>query len=284
MPDVPYISVITPAFHARKTITHTVYSVLAQTYPHWEMLIISDDGNNYEPILLSQDIHDSRIRFLSSGGTATGESHARNTGLAAAKGSIIALLDADDTFMPEKLERCVPMLERAPVVSCALELVTAEGKHLRNVGDRISTGLVNAETYKTHNFSSETMLLFRRSMIDCRYDGTLRTLADHDFALRCFEKTPVFYHIAEPLQRYYKHPGSVSNNTAAHRLFDASKQKILQRLAEGYYAFADASANRALQRFYAISQHAEREYEARLQIDPETLFEDIIEPMLMEKS
>ena len=72
MPSIHYyhsglVSIITPAYQAHQTLARAVHSLLEQVYPHWEMLIISDDGSDYEPHLLAQGIADSRLRFLSTG-------------------------------------------------------------------------------------------------------------------------------------------------------------------------------------------------------------------------
>ena len=66
------VAIITPAWKAQATILTTVQSALAQTHAAWELWLIADDGFDYEPFLAEAGIRDSRIRFLSSGGTGRG--------------------------------------------------------------------------------------------------------------------------------------------------------------------------------------------------------------------
>lgn len=104
----PQVSVIMPAYKAAGTIVESVRSVLAQTYIDWELLIAADDDTNYQNILAAAKIEDSRIRFGKTHATACGPSVARNVGIDMAKGSVLAFLDSDDLFLPQKLEVLLP--------------------------------------------------------------------------------------------------------------------------------------------------------------------------------
>ncbi|NCY25816.1 MAG: glycosyltransferase, partial [Alphaproteobacteria bacterium] len=94
----PAVSVLVPAFRAQAHIARAVASVLAQTMPAWELIIIADDGQDYAPVLHAQGITDPRIRFASSGAVRSGCARPRNVGLSLARAPIIAMLDADDLF------------------------------------------------------------------------------------------------------------------------------------------------------------------------------------------
>lgn len=97
----PEISIIIPVYNGEKYLAETLQSILSQTFSSYEIIIVDDgstDGTrsvlrNFEP----------KIRFFSQ--AHAGISAARNRGLAEARGKWIAFLDADDLFMPEKLER-----------------------------------------------------------------------------------------------------------------------------------------------------------------------------------
>ncbi len=115
MTDTPTFSVLLPFFNDRETLGEAIESVLAQTYESWELLAI-DDGSNDGSAELADGFaaNDARIRVLhrpNGGGAA-----ARNTGLAVAQGRYCALLDADDLWLPAKLERQLPLLEPDTVV------------------------------------------------------------------------------------------------------------------------------------------------------------------------
>jgi glycosyltransferase involved in cell wall biosynthesis len=107
------VSVIIPVYGAETYIAETLRSLLAQTYPYFEALLV-DDGSPDRSIEICQRFTDSRIRIIRQ--TNRGLPGARNTGIRHAKGDYIAFLDADDLWQPDKLEKHVAHLERSPQV------------------------------------------------------------------------------------------------------------------------------------------------------------------------
>lgn len=99
------ISVIMAAYNAESTIRRSIASVLSQTYPHFELLVI-DDGSHDATAAAADEMAagDARIRVLKNGENH-GVSYTRKRGLDAARGAWVAILDADDTWAPEKLEK-----------------------------------------------------------------------------------------------------------------------------------------------------------------------------------
>lgn len=101
------ISIIVPVYNVKKFIRETMDSVLTQTYPHWELLLVEDgssDGSEDEIAAYMEEKKDPRIRLIRQSFNQ-GAAKARNRGLKEALGRYIAYLDADDLWMPEKLER-----------------------------------------------------------------------------------------------------------------------------------------------------------------------------------
>jgi glycosyltransferase involved in cell wall biosynthesis len=110
---MPKISVIIPLYNAEQYIARTLYSVLNQTYPDFEVIIV-DDGSIDLGIEICQSFNDSRIKIIRQGNR--GLPGARNTGIRHAQGDYIALLDSDDLWSPHKLDRHVAHLEQEPTV------------------------------------------------------------------------------------------------------------------------------------------------------------------------
>jgi glycosyltransferase involved in cell wall biosynthesis len=113
------VSIIVPFFNAARFIRETVESVLGQTYDDWELLLI-DDGSTDDSTRMARDwaaAHD-RIFYLEHPGHENrGASMARNLGIEEARGEFIAFLDADDIWLPDKLERQVEIMSRHPEVA-----------------------------------------------------------------------------------------------------------------------------------------------------------------------
>jgi glycosyltransferase involved in cell wall biosynthesis len=107
------ISVIIPTYNAEKFIAKTIQSVLDQTYQDFEILVIDDESSD-RSVEVCQRFKDDRLRIISQ--KNRGVPGARNTGIRAAKGELIALLDADDIWLPEKLAAHVQHLDQRPEV------------------------------------------------------------------------------------------------------------------------------------------------------------------------
>ncbi|MEL6460498.1 MAG: glycosyltransferase family 2 protein [Cyanobacteria bacterium J06641_2] len=107
------VSVIIPVYNAEKYIAATVQSVLSQTYKNFEIIIV-DDGTPDNSVKICQKFNDSRIRIIHQANR--GLPGARNTGIRHAQGDYLAFLDADDIWLPEKLEKHVEHLNSSPTV------------------------------------------------------------------------------------------------------------------------------------------------------------------------
>jgi len=109
---VPVVSVIIPAFRAQATIARAIRSVLDQSIVDWEAIVEADDEIDCATALKHAGVNDSRIRFMSTGRVGSGCHHARNFGLASARGDFIAALDADDLFLPTRLATLLPLASK----------------------------------------------------------------------------------------------------------------------------------------------------------------------------
>lgn len=121
----PHVSVLMPAFNAESYIAKAIDSVLAQTYPNFELVVINDGSIDLTAKVV-ESYSDSRLRLINKPKNE-GLAFARNAGLKAAKGRYVAWLDADDFAHPRRLERQVRILERMPLVGLC-------GSWVRTVG------------------------------------------------------------------------------------------------------------------------------------------------------
>lgn len=101
------ISIIVPVYNVENFIEETMDSVLAQTHTDWELLLVEDCSNDNTVTLIRQYMErtgDSRIRLLRQPANM-GAARARNRGMQEAEGRYVSYLDADDLWVPQKLER-----------------------------------------------------------------------------------------------------------------------------------------------------------------------------------
>ena len=114
------VSIIMPAYNASKYIAESVDSVLAQTYQNWELIIIDDGSKDNTAEIIGKYVNnDKRIKFIQQ--KNAGSAAARNNGIRYAQGRYIALLDADDLWLPEFLDKQIECMEKhsAICVSCS---------------------------------------------------------------------------------------------------------------------------------------------------------------------
>lgn len=169
----PVVSVIMPSYNARDYIDDAIRSVLAQTVTDWELFVIDDgsgDGTYERAVALAGD--DPRIRVLKNEQNM-GVSATRNRGISLSRGRYIALLDCDDIWYPEKLERQLARMEEtgAAFCYCAYAIVGADGKTVRSyypvpetvdyaslLGENVmlcSSVLLSAELAKQYPFNTD---------------------------------------------------------------------------------------------------------------------------------
>lgn len=119
MADTPLVSAIVIFLNAEAFLQEAIDSILAQSYQHWELLLV-DDGSSDGSTAIAQQLAAQRpeqVRYLEHPGHVNrGMSASRNLGIRHARGDYIAFLDADDVWLPEKLEEQVSILESYPEV------------------------------------------------------------------------------------------------------------------------------------------------------------------------
>jgi glycosyltransferase involved in cell wall biosynthesis len=122
-PERPLVSVVMIFFQAERFIAEAIESVIAQTHPGWELLLVDDGATDGSAAIAqryaARDPHRIRCLRHPDGGNH-GMAASRNLGMRAAKGEVLAFLDADDVWMPHRLERHLELLARRPRPAVAI--------------------------------------------------------------------------------------------------------------------------------------------------------------------
>jgi len=105
----PVVSVVIPAYNQARFLGEAIRTVLTQTYPHYEIIVVNDASQDDTDSVVRQ-FDDPRLRCITHDRNR-GLSEARNTGIRAARGDLVAFLDGDDLFHPDKLGAHVGFLE-----------------------------------------------------------------------------------------------------------------------------------------------------------------------------
>ena len=187
----PAISVILPVHNRADTLARAIESVLAQAFTDFELIVI-DDGSSDSSRDIAKDFEDHRVCLIELGSNRGGNV-ARNEGLKTARAPLIAFLDSDDTYLPNKLERVVAEFERRPGLELLVdsfikvqppgsrrERVTRRNPVIRDQ-DVFREALFTRQLWKaTPSISVRRDAAIRAGM----FDESLRRLQDFDFLIR----------------------------------------------------------------------------------------------------
>jgi glycosyltransferase involved in cell wall biosynthesis len=179
------VSVVIPAYNAERTLRETVESVLAQTYRELEVIVVDDGSTDNTESTVRDYAEKGRIQYIKreNGGIAAG----RNTGLRLATGKYVSLLDHDDLWDPDKIERQVRFLEESGVdfIFCYVRRLGLDGKIHDFPVEKIQ-GVDPLEDLLKHNMIYSSTVLFKRSILtDVGFlDETFRYNEDWDWYLR----------------------------------------------------------------------------------------------------
>ena len=224
------VSIIMPAFNAGETIAYAIKSVLDQTYPCFELIVI-DDGSTDSTILKVNSFADNRIRLLSQ--PNQGVSVARNYGISRSSGEFIAFLDADDAWYRDKLQIQISILRQRQdldLVFSSFEVFSAQGVSNSPVYMECfnSTGLYSTRVLVVDFIPTLTVLL-RKSLLkesnsEC-FDPLLHGTEDWDLWIRLLQKANVFF-VPQKLAYYRTSLIGLSGNFLRHH---DEELKVLQK-------------------------------------------------------
>lgn len=224
----PKVSVIIPAYNQAHYLSHAIQSVLAQTFTHWEAIIV-DDGSTDNTQAVAASYASSNIHYIYQANQ--GLSAARNTGIGAARGDYLAFLDSDDELEPEFLQSCLASLvedSSFAAVYTQTRFIDQSGKLLPSENTRSLSGAAFRQQLRQGGFFPPVSVVVRSDVVREAglFDTQLTSLEDWDLWLRISNHYPM-RGLPISLVRYRVYPGSMSTNAArmhANRLAVVAKQ------------------------------------------------------------
>ena len=251
----PLVSVVMPAFNAVSFLADSVASVAAQTHRAVELLIV-DDGSSDDTVRVAEEFaaRDQRVRVIRSP-RHVGTSAARNLALDAMRGDYVCFLDADDAFLPNKIEMQVAFLQANPSYGLVFSDVYHSYGNLQPI--RLHrTGvppLSFHELLTVRNWFTPIVPLLTRSLVRSvgPFDENLVPAEDWDYWIRCAEVTS-FGYLPGPVGVYREHRDQTSRQSerirmAQERLIDkhfSRTQRIYARARAACYLSAARNSKR----------------------------------------
>jgi glycosyltransferase involved in cell wall biosynthesis len=225
----PLISIVIPVFNAGKYLDRAIASVRTQTFADFELFLV-DDGSTDDAVGRARSIQDSRFCFMRQ--SHQGAPVALNRALAAASGEFVALLDADDFWAPNKLERHLEYFQAHPDADLTFTGVVYVGTDddPLNLPQRLPAGRFTFEQlFVDYVIASSSTMAFRKTatQIAGSFDPAMLYMYDVDFVLRVARIRPAnVVGMTEPLTFYRRRPGQQTSDWRAMAQYRA---KLLDR-------------------------------------------------------
>jgi glycosyltransferase involved in cell wall biosynthesis len=257
MSEAPLVSIVTAFHNAEAFLREAIESVLAQHYEHWRLLLIDDGSRDGSSMVARQyaATHPDRIVYLEHVNHENrGAAASRNTGMRAATGQYVAILDADDVWLPHKLEQQVALLEAhqeaAMVCGASLYWHGWTGRPEDLARDAVADlGIESARVYEPPALLSllyplgsggapcPSNILLRRSMMDPdggfeeHFRGHYQLYEDQAFLAKIYLTRRVVV-TRELWDKYRIHAGSCVSSVVAAGQYDAVRQFFLAWLSD----------------------------------------------------
>ena len=240
--ESPRVSVIIPTYNRSWCLSEAIDSVLSQTFQDMELIVVDDGSTDQTPALLSR--YADRLRVLRQ--TNRGVSAARNHGIQAAGGELIALLDSDDTWQPDKLARQVAFFDTHPdALICQTEeiwirrgmRVNPKHRHRKPSGWIFEASLALC-------LVSPSAVMMRRELLQEMggFDESLPACEDYDLWLRVSLRYPIHLIDAALVIKRGGHKDQLSRQHSLDRYRIQSLGKIVdsERLTDDQSRAANA--------------------------------------------
>lgn len=240
------VSIITPTYNAARFIAETIYSVKAQTFTNWEMIVVDDcSSDNTVDIVKKEMEYDTRIKLLELKRNS-GPASARNQAISAANGDFLAFLDSDDLWLSQKLEKQLIFMEKNN-----LAFSYTDYRIMTEVGERTDIVFKVPAKIEYKTLLKNTMIGTLTVMLDKRKVGRVQMPLHRD----CSEDFGLWlsilstgidaYGLNEELAIYRKCENSLSSNKlkSAQKTWNTYRKVEKINIPSALWYFANYSIN-----------------------------------------
>jgi glycosyltransferase involved in cell wall biosynthesis len=232
----PLVSVVIPCYNVQAYVADSIRSALDQTYRHLEVIVVNDGATDATQAVIDatlEDRRDPRVRVVQQ--PNGGLSAARNSGLLAATGALIAFLDGDDTWRADKIEQHVKAMQtdgRIGLSFCFSEYMTEDGRH---TGAVLATSIHEPtlkDMIRRNHFGNGSTVVARRECFELAgcFSPELKSCEDYEMWCRILWVTACrAVCVPRPLTRYRLRETSLSFNVMK---FTANAELSVRRLRD----------------------------------------------------
>jgi glycosyltransferase involved in cell wall biosynthesis len=233
-PVTPRVTVVIPVFNGEAFVAAAIDSALAQTVPDIEVVVV-DDGSvdRTAEIVSAQAEADARVIVIQQ--PNRGLSAARNAGIRRAGAPSIAFLDADDRWLPEKLERQLPLLGPRTVVYADAHRVGPNDEAMGRISEHLKIDDASFERLLDGNVVPVLTAVIGADLLRevSGFDERLRSAEDWHLWLRLAAAGASFQYVPEALAVYQIRPGALSSDPVWMATWRLEALRLLSRQLDG---------------------------------------------------
>lgn len=215
---IPLVSVIVPAYNCERTIEDALASVQRQTFQDLELILVNDASTDGTAALLRQATMPHEAWQVIDLPANAGPAAARNRGIAEARGTWLAFLDADDVWVDDRLGFQLDIMQQDPAAAmCCGRVLPFDKQEAGNREDDVPDGITNSvrkialDEFARHNPVATSTVLVRKAAVNevGGFDPCFRGPEDYDLWMRLAARQPLLF-VERPLAMYRAVAGSLS--------------------------------------------------------------------------
>jgi len=233
------VSVVIPTFNHADFLRSAIQSVIDQTYTNWEAIIVNNFSTD-NTIGVVAEFNDPRIQLVNYRNQGV-IAASRNEGVRLATGSVVAFLDSDDHWFPDKLVKCVEQIDQGNDVVCHGENWSSEGLPVRAVFYGPAKNSTPKKLLFRGNCISTSATIVRTSTLNevggFSENSEFITAEDYELWIKLAKVTERFYFLHEILGEFRRHDQSASS--AVQRHLDAELSVIAHHSSQNMSSFGD---------------------------------------------
>lgn len=239
----PLVSIITPSYNSELFIDETIKSVLDQIHINWEMIIVDDCSTDNSRDIIEKYIQlDSRIKLIKNNPNL-GVAQSRNRAIEEAQGDYIALLDSDDIWLPNKLEKQLELMQKENVLMSfsAYNTINEDGEEIGFFP--INEKVTYSDMLKTSSIGTLTTIYNAKKLGKLYFDEIGHE--DYVYKLNILKQIDYAQGIKEPLAKYRIVQSSLSRNKIKAALWQWKIYRDIEKipLFKSIYYFINYTYN-----------------------------------------
>jgi teichuronic acid biosynthesis glycosyltransferase TuaG len=218
-----HITILMPIYNGIEFLPESITSILNQTYPHWEVLIgINGHPANSEVFQKAKEYESEKVKVLDFP-NIKGKSNTLNEMVKHASYDHISLLDVDDIWLPEKLEKQINILKTQDY-----DVIGTQCQYFGDLrgSPNIQVGEIQNECFKTGNQMINSSIIMKKEL--AFWDENYESVEDYECWVRLATQYKTFYNIPEILVKHRVHRKSAFNTDNRQALY-------IQKIKSRYY-------------------------------------------------